>query len=370
MARQLRIALFFPKKLERFGDALEAQMNGDATGSPLDPRIRLESWKKSEFWGSEPYYPLNQLIRRLHSFDGAIILLGADDFSDDARLGGLKRRLKRALGAKPVVNANVLIEVGACLARFGRKRTFIVSPSALPLPSYFYTKNVTVFEYDDRARDAGSELNSIARQIVEELGTLGYSAYYSDLPAFGLAHGYFNNFIKPTIGMIEGGTPVTLKQPGQEGSETRNFSTVQVLMPYVRNTLLKQAEVAAHQRAIGLLDCSVGATEGGRGKSFFALGFEAPSDTITIVDIPTNLVPIRDAISTVESLWRRDEGGAGTRDIEFEGMLEEREIDNYLRYLEILMERDGMAPGKLVRLEVPNLASVSPDLLRRALGER
>ncbi len=342
MAKKLRIIVFYPKDRTAFGDAIARRLEmggGDAAG--LD--IQADTWEKPEFF-ADAKFPLNQFIRRLHSYDGAVLVLGPGERTQRFSW----RRVRE-------INSNVLIEIGACMARFGRRRTFLLKPDSIKLPTYFREKNVFVEDYDDTA-DAAQEMPRAAPKIIAELESLNTAAYYSDLPAFGLAHGYFNNFLKSVIENVNELTPIPV-----EGAE-RRFASARFVIPYAAKQILTQQQVTAHLKSIGLIEITIPA-QTGRAKTVFTLPGRAEDKRLCVVDVPTNLIPIRDAIETVERLWTEE----ADTDAEYKSLLEEREISNFFRYLEILSEKEKPAGGTFEPFEIPNLEALTREAIEARL---
>lgn len=156
-----------------------------------------ETWRDGMF--TALHVPsLQTFLRKLHGFDAGIIVLTADDVIESA---------SSAVPAVYRARENVMIEVGAVLARMGRNRTFIVlsddSSRRIQLPSYLNEDNVYRC-YGHPDDPILSRISGPARNITSRLQAINRDFYSSDLPAAGLAYGYCANFLYPCIDALLG----------------------------------------------------------------------------------------------------------------------------------------------------------------------
>ncbi len=163
--------------------------------------------------------------------------------------------------------------------------------------------------------------------------------------------------MKPTIESIE--SKVAVSPVGATGAAGTPFGSGSFVIPFVRDAILDQRKASEYLRSIGLVEISIPPSphQGGRAKTAFTLPDFIDRDTLCIVDVPTNLIPIQEAIRTVEALWT----DKSEPDSAYSARLETREIDNFFRYLEILMERSGVRGDKILRYEVGNLSEVTRE---------
>jgi Predicted nucleotide-binding protein containing TIR-like domain len=166
------------------------------------PKFEVTVWNQGLFRAGQA--PLNAFLKRLLWFDAAIVVLGDDDF-----------RLDPDTNEKhPVPRDNVIFELGACMARFSKDRTFMVCPKSkeVVLPSYF--KGIPVEYYDD-ARMDGQIIPAVAvavNNIVTRLESFDATAHFASLPAAGLAFGYCDNFVKPAYDIFAAGAEGKLRK--------------------------------------------------------------------------------------------------------------------------------------------------------------
>src|SRR5690348_594413 len=90
-------------------------------------RFEVTVWNQGLFRNGQS--PLNSFLKKLLWFDAAIVVLGDDDFRVDPTTNK----------TQPVPRDNVVFELGACMARFSKDRTFMVCPKSreVVLPTYF-----------------------------------------------------------------------------------------------------------------------------------------------------------------------------------------------------------------------------------------
>jgi hypothetical protein len=336
MRKTLHLIVFSPSHLKALSRAIKHQIEESTRDGPQD--ISVTSWDEhGRFFDDTNAYPLNECIRKLHSYDGAIIVLGP-----------------AVPSASPQpVNSNVLIEIGACMARYGRQRVFLLRPGSdsVDIPSYFRNNNVHFATYDDTIEQGPAAIADAATFIVRHLANLGQSAYYSDLPAFGLAHGYFKNFVLPAIQSVQGGATVYAKQGGKflKGRRKLNFSAAVLITAVAEDRITNSGELKQHLSSIDLVEAVIEA-KGRRDITIFTIPEFRNKKALYIVDVPTTLNASHDAIEKIETLWIDTPDQAS----EYGRVLERREIANFFRYLEIMSEEAGL-PGTIRQLMVPSM---------------
>jgi predicted nucleotide-binding protein len=127
--------------------------------------------------------PVEQFLKKLLEFDASVVVLGADNV----------QKMEKEDAYVP--RDNVVVELGASLARLGTKKTFLISPSfpgdspKVKLPSYLFGTNPLSYHVQ---LDQDQEVGAICASIRKQYGTFSFG---SDLPGAGLAYGYFTNFV-------------------------------------------------------------------------------------------------------------------------------------------------------------------------------
>jgi nucleotide-binding STING sensor domain-containing protein/predicted nucleotide-binding protein with TIR-like domain len=366
MRRRLYLIAFTPAALAPLGHAIKRRIE-EATRTEAQS-ISVTCWDEDErFFDPSNAYPLNECIRKLHSFDGAIIILGPA--APAAGAGSASTSAQGTAGpgaaAAPLpVNSNVLIEIGASMARFGRNRVFLLRPrsDSVEIPSYFRQNNVNFAPYDDTVPAGPDAVAEAAGSIIRHLAELGQSAYYSDLPAFGLAHGYFNNFVVPSIGNVESGATVYAKSGGSflKGRRRRKFKAAVFIVVVPEDRIVNRTEMHKRLTAIGLVEAVIEVKDG-RPITFFTIPEFREKDALYIVEVPTNLIASNDAIEKIEKLWIDNAGGTDG----YRQLLERREIANFFRYVDVLRENAKLETGKLRQIAVPSIDKLTLALIRQ-----
>jgi nucleotide-binding STING sensor domain-containing protein/predicted nucleotide-binding protein with TIR-like domain len=371
MRKTLSLIVFTPAPLAWLGHAIKRQIEEIARTEAQG--VAVTCWDEdTSFFDPNNRYPLNECIRKLHSFDGAIIILGPAAPSAGAgavstSTDGASAARDPGAAASPAtplpVNSNVLIEIGASMARFGRNRVFLLKPKSgsVEIPSYFRENNVNFATYDDTIAAGPDAVAEAAGIVVRHLGGLGQSAYYSDLPAFGLAHGYFNNFVMPAIRNVERGATVYAKSGAGflKGRRRRKFSSAVFIVAVPEDRIVTRREMHKRLTEIGLIEAVIEAQDG-RDITLFTIPEFREREALYIVEVPTNLIASHDAIDKIEKLWI-DTAGATDG---YKQLLERREIANFFRYVDVLSENAGLQTGKVRQLAVPSIDELTLDAIR------
>jgi len=204
-----------------------------------------------------------------------------------------------ATAPHPVKFERYSFEIGACMARYGRKRVFRLKPktAAWRSPSYFAQNNANFVTYDDGAEPGPASISDAAQDIVSRLSELGQAAFYSDLPAFGLAHGYFNNFVQPAIRNVERGAIVYAKsrEGFLKGRRKRKFSAAVFVIAVPEDRIVNRTEMRQHLISIGLIEAVI-EVQDGRDITFFTIPDFRSKDALYLIEVPTNLIASKDAI--------------------------------------------------------------------------
>lgn len=313
------LIIFSSKQLIPIAEAIRENLKYEFTVTP---------WTEGLFRSNE--IPLNTFLKKLLCFDAAVVVLGADDMRENVAAGGAKEWVPRD---------NVIFELGACMSRLGTQKTFVVVPEtpAVVLPSYF--KGIYPLTYEKRADGnlpaaVGSACTSIKNQVKQ----LARGAYYSDLPAQGLAFGYFFNFVFPTYKRLRAGPEITADVPWKEGGEF----ALHVVMP--DGEFMNRDKVDTVLRTKGLTKLDLKLADG-RNISAYYRRRAKPQDPLQIFDIPTTLLTSERVIKKVEAFW------GGGSEIPFHEALVRREIANFRRAItDILVEEQLSDSVKVITL--------------------
>ena len=168
---------------------------------------------------------LDDLRRHVSSFDFAVLILSADDFTSTSRRGR----------KTPSPRDNVIFEIGLFMGARGRRRAFTVvfakDISALKIPSDLAGNTVLLLDPDKLADKLESDayLTQQIDRIRTSIRSQSASAALSLLPSAALASGYLYNFIIPVYSHLK-----TLKEV-MVGAESypidrQNFKLI-ILLP-------------------------------------------------------------------------------------------------------------------------------------------
>jgi hypothetical protein len=271
---------------------------------------------------------LNTFLKKLMCFDSAVIVLGPDDVQLNGRPG------KRC----HVPRDNVILELGAAMARMGIKKTFILAPNQpkLKLPTYFTgLEPLTYTQCEDINPVSATGTASI--QIRNQLNRLEQDVFHSDLPAIGLAYGYFNNFLLPVYNSLCERKSVVLP-PGEKAWKLDDGFSITVVLP---NSLLTRASAERILRKEFLCVESRIELRDGRNLSVYSQKRAKSNSPLKIIDIPTTLLTSAEVINRLDSFW-----GAG--DCEFREGLARREIAAFARRIRSLASEKQLQELKVL----------------------
>jgi hypothetical protein len=296
--QRLELVIFSSRQLIPIAEAIRENLRHHFIMTP---------WTEGFFRSNE--LSLNTFLKKLLCFDGAVVVLGADDL-----------RSSQPEQAKTVwvPRDNVVFELGACMSRFGTQKTFIVCPEQpeVILPGYF--KGIYPLKYEARAdENLTAAVGSACVAIRQQLEQLDQMAYYSDLPAVGLSHGYFYNFVNPSYQRLKSsGRPLTFHGSWQH---EHGFS-LSVVIP---ESLMNRDQVHDTFGQCGLEKMELDLLDG-RNISVYAVPRTGPDKPLQIFDIPTTLLTSDTVIKRIDNFW----GGGDRR---FRESLERREIASFER---------------------------------------
>jgi hypothetical protein len=290
---------------------------------------------------TEGFFPeneiaLNRFLKQLLCFDAALVVLGSDDIRLDPA---------RADKQQHVPRDNVIFELGACMARLGPKKTFIVRPESpeVVLPSYF--DGVGGHMTYETARNDGNwnaAVGSACNSVANLFANFDSNAFFSDLPASGLAHGYFHNFLMPTYRAFNAGTPNFIEEVVPKWDRKSGFKLTVLIPdepldrdavshlftspePVNISTILGDDRRLTARRRLRFVHPQL-RLQDGRNIAIYAKQRRKKSDLFEIFDVPTTLLTSQKVIDKVDAFW-----GAG--DKVFKNRLTHREALNFERTL-------------------------------------
>jgi hypothetical protein len=375
MDNTIDLIIFSPGSDIEYALQLRDRIQQIAENSDLS--IKTQTWKDGDFFSDSNKYLLNECIRKMHKFDGAVLILGPQPTNNPFKHSSVLKNIGQILVhlwdwtharmfARNVA-PNVLIEIGAAMARYGRNRVFLLMPKSesVKIPTYFEENNAIFLKYDDQNSSHSEAMNDPASNIVTHLESLGTSAFFSDLPSFGLAHGYFNNYVRQTHRRITDGQEVEIN------NESKIYSDINFVMVVPEDSVYTRDDVSEFMSRLSLPKGEVQA--GDRPLTFRCLPSSIENDTLNIVEVPSNLIPSEHAILKIDALW------AGEQDPDFQNDLIQREMRNYVRYLDVLRQAhddsmddasEKLGPNLFQWVYVANLDSVTISRLESEVEAR
>ena len=298
----------------------------EAVRDKLSRKFLVTAWTDGFFRSNE--LPLDTFLKNLLCFDAAVVILGADDLRESEKDGGARVRVPRD---------NVIFELGACMSRLGTQKTFIVCPEAPPvvLPSYF--KGIYPLTYQDRPdQNRQAAIATACTAICDQFDQLNRNAYYSDLPAQGLAFGYFFNFVSPIYRRLRN-CENALDVEGSWNPDC-DFRIHIVIPPQFWGRDKVDQEFKTRKLVkfeLKLLD--------GRNISIYRRRRQEPGGPLEIFDIPTTLITSLRVIDRVNAFW-------GGGEAKFAAQLEKREIVNFSRAISDIIHDDRELSGDCVKV--------------------
>lgn len=285
----------------------------------LQEAFETELWTEGLF-DEHNAIPLMVFLKKLMCYDCAAVVLGDDDV-----------RQKEGVGAAEFVpRDNVIFELGAAMARMGPQKTFVFTPAGrnVSLPSYF--RGVMVKMYQQHPGPRGcykASTGSACGDIKRSVKTLREDAFHSDLPAQGLAIGYFNNFIERLY--LELRDEQILELPEPAGWDSSCGFTITSLIP---ESIITRESADRKLRELGATNVMVRLSRD-RDMSVYAMPRESRSDPLHLVDIPTTLLTSTKIIANIDAYW----GNFG--DVEFQERLQRRELISFSRKLRSMRQQ-------------------------------
>jgi len=294
-----------------------------------------DAWKEN-FFDANNTAPLNTFLKKLLCFDFAVLVLGDDDMRADPESGS----------TTPIPRDNVIFELGATMARMGTQKTFLLTPKEprVTLPTYFRGLDPLTYELrQDGNHVAGT--GTACSHIRDRMNRLDEDAFHSDLPALGLAYGYFFNFVRPIHDTLREPQRVTLPSSDGPWSPDHGYTLSIVIPDRLMNRQsadeFLKTEMRAYNVQVQLKD--------GRDVSVYVLPRPSPNSPLHILDIPTTLLTSEKVIRRVDSFW-----GGGDRD--FRERLTKREISALARRIRGLIKDEQLSERRVMVVELATLS--------------
>jgi hypothetical protein len=298
---------------------------GEGVKLNLQRDFTVDLWTEG-FFNRNNTPPLNVFLKKLLCYDLAVLVLGADDVQ--LGLDGSTRT--------HVPRDNVIFELGATMARMGTQKTFLLTPDnpVVKLPSYFTGIEPLSYEVrDDGNNHAGTGAACI--QIRDRIKQLDQDVFHSDLPALGLAYGYFFNFVLPVYSALRERQSVRFAKSESNWTPEQGFM-LNIVIP---DSLMTRHRIDDYMAEQGLENVHV-LLKDGRDVSVYVRPRESEMTPLEIFDIPTTLLTSEKVIQCVDSFW-----GGGDR--AFKDVLIRREIAAFARRIRALIREEQLSDRRV-----------------------
>lgn len=323
----------------------KAHLVAEAVKENLEMRGYLADTWKENFFDENNATALHTFLKKLLCFDFAVLVLSDDDIRLDLESGS----------PMPVPRDNVILELGAAMARMGTKKTFLLTPAEpqVTLPTYF--KGINPLTYQLRADGnhlAGTGTACI--HIHNRLVRLDEDAFHSDLPALGLSYGYFFNFVQPVVETLVEPQRIAFPEDDSEWLPKHGF-TLTVIIP--ERLMNRRSADAFLQNEMQAANVHL-RLKNGRDMSVYLLARLMPDAPLHILDLPTTLLTSEEVIRRVDNFW-----GGGDRD--FREHLTRRELATFGRRIRGLIQEKQMSERGVMVVSIADLPAHVQQLFQR-----
>lgn len=295
-----------------------------------------EIWDEGVFGLNESY--LETLLKIPNVYDFAVLVATRDD----------KLKTRRKLFDAP--RDNVIFEFGIFLGKLSKRRVYILLEDGVKLPSDLM--GITVLSFNRKKGELASEalkksIKRLSSVIKSEMGRFIYTA----LPSTAVAQGYYNNFISPVCNSLRKEKSVWLKSA--DNDKTKKIRQEKKLKAWSKFELVIAMPDNLHKdyqdrinNFINVRNLSkLEVTGTNRGYNFYLNVDQGSKETLLLYDVPTTLASIKEAINR---LVPKDYLGA---EEELEDLLKKREIANFVRTLDFLIDESIVTKGNC-RIEI------------------
>ena len=275
----------------------------------------------------------NNLVDRIAFYDYAVLVATADDVTVS--------RKKEQKSTRD----NVLFEFGLFTGGLGAAKTFYVVEEGVKIPSDILGITLPFIpKQSDSNYEAG--VNEIAEKIKKTINSMEKTFHLSFLPSTAIAYGYFENFVKRTVTRLF-----------EDRDEKKVFTideNTQFQIKDVQFTVLVPDDLAddmfnkvrAKRLRDGWKSLKVDPKDV-RDYDFSVDISKVAEGVMHLVDIPLTLNALN---KTLELYSKKAHIGEDDK----ENLLESREIRNFVRTLQYMIDSNSMTKG-VVKVEIVNI---------------
>lgn len=273
----------------------------------------------SVIWSQDFFKPgsetLRSLVDKAMLYDAGIILFTKDDL------------LETRGELLDVARDNAIFEAGLLMGRLSKDRAFIVLEKGVNVPSDLH--GITSVPLDRKAVvGAYNHMSKVAKSIKDVVIAQHAKSYLGMLPSAALALGYYKNFVKLVVSRMNNKNKVVYP----DGSCATPVA-LKILVPSAIDDDM-QSEIRFICEEMGLTKSQL-TRDDSRDLSIFCRKVKGAND-VEICDIPSTL-------SVLISLARLVFNGAAIGDSKETTVAVERELVNFVRALEIMIQNDPSA---------------------------
>ncbi|MEQ8687682.1 MAG: nucleotide-binding protein [Imperialibacter sp.] len=272
--------------------------------------IRCTIWNEGVFEFNQTF--LRSLEQACYSYDFGILIASKDDIAN------VRNNLK------DIPRDNVVFEYGLFLGVMGNNRTFLVQEKGANLPTDILGNTTPQFRIDF----SESEWIKLAHDLIVAIKSQFQKSEIQALPSTALAIGYFNSFLKSVAHYTY------LKERGKPLLNNNLFehreAKIQIVIP---NELSESISAKANKYYNDKGYVPDGLGDPNRP---FPIRFYRNKEDLVIVDMPTTLNAIRPAVNLL-----MPDSGVGINETRL--LIERRELENFKKTLEYLIQQDDYA---------------------------
>lgn len=293
------------------GSSSESLQVANQVKSLLEKNFDVYIWTDGVFKSNES--TLQTLLKSAGLFDFGIMILSKDDFTESRG------------EYFETVRDNTLFEFGVFLGRIGEDHAYALAEDGVKIPSDLF--GITIENYlKEASPDAHNCLSNCVERISKQMQDVTKLGFLGMLPSTVLAIGYFNNFVKDVAESIARGKKCMIE------GRVVNINRLNIVIPKDLDADMKRrAEV--YYDSHDLREIQFPALH--RNRPLFVAASKGEVE-IESFDLPTTLDGIDKAI---DMYLRRGYIGKTNE----QQMLEERELSNFRRVLDLMILEDGFA---------------------------
>ncbi len=278
----------------------------------FSPDFECTLWSEGVFGANESF--LGTLLKSAGMFDFGFMILSADDETFS----------KNKWFKSP--RDNMVFEFGLFLGNLGKDRAFLIAEKGCKMPTDM--SGITYTHYETRM-EAGKKIatESLERELARLKSQVTENAQLGHLGIFAstvLANSYFDNFVKHAASWIQTRRFISF------GGKRYRTGELKIVIPNKLDSDMKKSAMEFY-RSKGLAEGTIKHTN-----RAYPVKYDPKSgeDKVAIYDIPTTLSGIYRAIYLHFSARHT---GKSTAQL----MVENRELSNFRRVLQILINGDA-----------------------------